>query len=1216
MVLLTILVLSGCGTKVPYYGNSSLNWKKISSPDDSLISHSVYLMGNIDLRKDSTKTLHLLQSSLEDANKASSSLVILGDIRTEKTASLKPFLNDLNQKFNGEIFFLPGDKDWSSGGKSGKRDVTKLEDEIESNFAAENVFLPDNACPGPETVLVAENLVIVFTDSQWWLHTKDKPEGNSSNCKAIDKFSYLLRLEEILELHKEKNILLVQHHPLFSNGNRGGFFSFKDHVFPLTFLQKSLYLPLPVIGSVYPILRYLGISKQDIAHPRYTRMKEEMLSIIENRPNITLVAAHDYSLQYQKHKETHHVVSGASSSTSYTQRKNQVEFAYQHTGLAKINYYRTGESWLEFIIPAENNTAEVAYRTNLNALNPKYAPLKPEDLIDFTDSTNVIAAGPEYEASKRKRFFLGDHYRAEWTEPVEVPLLDFGRVHGGMEILKKGGGNQTISMEAQDSTGLLYDIRSVNKDPKGAVPSPLLNTFAQDIVQDQISSAHPYGALAIPKMEKALGLYHPTPELYQIPYSPLLGQYYDDFAGMMVLKQLELDEDLSAFDQFGNPENVVSESSLYRHLQEDNDNEFDARMFIKARLFDNIVGDWDRHDGQWGFAEFEKEDKGSVFKPIAKDRDQVFAKFDGLLPYLASRKWAVRKFSHFDDDFGDIIGLNYNGRYIDRRLLSGLEWKHWEEAADSIQILLTDETIDAAMKDLPKEVYEFSGPEIAAKIKARRKGIKSAARQYYEVLAKDVDVVASDKHEFFEIERLENGDTRLRYYKTKKEGNVEQKLFDRTFLESETDEVRIYTREGNDSILINGSGNSKILLRIIGGSEKDVVIDKTTGKNIIIYDDYEDDNLFVTGNKAKIKRSDNDDIHKYDLEAFKYNYAGPGFLAEINPDDGLYFGGGVKIKTYGFRKEPAASEHSILASIAFATGAYNAIYEGTFYSLFGKNLDLGINLSTFGPRFVFNYFGQGNNSKHEVDDIDFYRVKLDNVNFSPTLQYRFNRALTAGLGPHFSYYYVRNDNETILNSLQFDQPDEIEKAAYFTGGEFFLNWHLVNHPAHPTKGIKWNNTIAYNKQLNNQQHEFTHLASDLSLYYTPQIPVKLTAAVRLGVAANIGNYKFYQSNFLGGSTNLRGFRRTRFAGETILFNNTELRLEVSEIRNYLFTGKWGLSGFIDHGKVVSDFNEDDKWHSSAGPGLWLNAVELLVLSAHYGFSEEGGFFNLKIGHFF
>ena len=1215
------LLITSCGTKVPYYGNSSLNWQKKPVPEDSLLMHSVYLFGNLDLEENASKATEILEvvnSAIDSSNQGSNSLVILGDLlkRHKNHSSIDPFINNLAQEFEGNIFFLPGDKDWDYGSATGKEKVIALGSAIEKEVDGKDTFLPNNGCPGPSEVVINDQLVLIFLDSQWWLHDHQKSRGNASGCTATDKFSYTLRLEESINRHENKHILVVQHHPLFSNGHRGGYFSLKDHIFPLTFLNENLYLPLPVVGSIYPILRYLGTNEQDIAHPEYQDMKKELLSVLEERENVTLVASHDYNLQYRKYKDLHHIVSGAATATEYAQIKNEAEFVYQNQGFARIKYYETGESLLEFIVPSDDNKSEVVFTTVLNALNPERIDIDKEDLADFTDSTNTLAAGPEYAAGKVKKFFLGDHYRKEWTEPVEVPLLDFARLHGGLEILKKGGGNQTISMEAEDSTGLLYDIRSVNKDPKGAVPSPLLNTFAQDIVQDQISSAHPYGALAIPKMAKALDLYYTTPELYQIPHTPLLGQYYDDFAGMMVLKQLELDEDLSEFDQFGNPENVVSENTLYEHLREDNDNEFDERMFVKARLFDMIIGDWDRHDGQWGFAEFEKEEKGSLFQPIAKDRDQVFAKFDGLLPYLASRKWAIRKFSHFDEDFGDIIGLNFNGRYIDRRLLSSLEWKDWETAADSITVLLTDDVIDASVKELPTEVYSFSGAEISAKIKSRRSNIKEAAREYYEVLAKEVDIVASDKHEFFEIERLENGDTRVKSYKTKKEGNVEQKLFDRRFLGSETDEIRIYTKEGNDSLLITGTGNEKILFRIIGGSEKDVVIDKTSGRNIIIYDNYSEDNQFLTGRKAEIKKSEDDEILEYDMEAFSYDYVGPGFMAEINPDDGLYLGGGVVIKTYGFRKEPAESVHSILLSVALATGAYNAEYEGTFYSIFAKNFDLGLKASSFGPRFVFNYFGQGNGTEYEGENIDFYRVKLDNVNFSPTVNYRFSKYLTTGIGPHFSYYYARNNSETIVNSLQFDQPEEIENAAYFTGGEFFINLDMKDHPANPSKGVVWNNTIRYNKQLNNQEDQFTHLSTELSLYYTPKLPIQLTAAVRLGAATNIGDYKFYQSNFLGGSTNLRGFRRTRFAGQSMMFSNTELRLEISEIRNYVFTGKWGLSGFVDSGRVWSDLRQSDEWHTSVGPGVWLNALELLVVSANYGISEEGGFFNLRLGHFF
>src|SRR5690606_2666415 len=369
-----------CGTKVPYYGNSSLNWDTKPAPEDSLVSHTVYLSGNIDFDSgDDIDAINMLDSTLKNIDPGSNSLIILGDI-TRNNASTISLIDKIDSSFNGRILFLPGDKDWNKGKKSGNSEVKKLEEQINRQFENKNVFFPGKACPGPEALSIDENLVVVFMDSQWWLHQNEKPIGESSGCKAVDKFSYLLRLEELLESHKEKNILLVQHHPLFSNGNHGGFFSFKNHVFPLTFLQRGLYIPLPLVGSVYPVLRHLGINKQDLAHPNYKKMKKELLSIIENRPNIIMVTAHDYSLQHKKHKELHHVVSGAAVATAYTQKKNQVEFASQQIGLAKINFYRTGESWLEFLALSEDNKPEVVYRTNLNALNPKDSNLKKRDL--------------------------------------------------------------------------------------------------------------------------------------------------------------------------------------------------------------------------------------------------------------------------------------------------------------------------------------------------------------------------------------------------------------------------------------------------------------------------------------------------------------------------------------------------------------------------------------------------------------------------------------------------------------------------------------------------------------------------------------------------------------------------------------------------------------------------------------------------------------------
>lgn len=49
----------------------------------------------------------------------------------------------------------------------------------------------------------------------------------------------------------------------------------------------------------------------------------------------------------------------------------------------------------------------------------------------------------------------------------------------------------------------------------------------------------------------------------------------------------------------------------------------DQQAALRARLFDMWLGDWDRHDDQFRWASF-KENGVTVYKPIPRDRDQIF----------------------------------------------------------------------------------------------------------------------------------------------------------------------------------------------------------------------------------------------------------------------------------------------------------------------------------------------------------------------------------------------------------------------------------------------------------------------------------------------------------------------------------------------------------------------------------------------------------------
>jgi len=48
---------------------------------------------------------------------------------------------------------------------------------------------------------------------------------------------------------------------------------------------------------------------------------------------------------------------------------------------------------------------------------------------------------------------------------------------------------------------------------------------------------------------------------------------------------------------------------------------------------------------------------------------------------------------------------------------------------------------------------------------------------------------------------------------------------------------------------------------------------------------------------------------------------------------------------------------------------------------------------------------------------------------------------------------------------------------------------------------------------------------------------------------------------------LRGFQKQRFAGDALLYQNTEIRFKLGKIRSYLLNGTHGITLFNDVGRV-------------------------------------------------
>ena len=1240
-------MLASCGSVKPFIDKKYSDWETKVPVDTAALKYSIFLIGDAgQSSKDGQEpSFKLLQSmlysridtvigpdgkpALNYVSDPNGTVVFMGDNiyykglpdekdgdRQEMERRLKAQL-DVVKAYKGHKFFVPGNHDWDEQGRDGLEKINRQEKFVEEYLGAGNTFLPSNGCPGPAEIHLSNDIVLVVIDSQWWLHKFDKPVGPENGCNINDKFDLIVKLEDILDRNKGKHIMICQHHPLFTNGNHGGYYTLKDYIFPITIVRPKLYIPLPVIGAIYPLARKYGLSPQDMQNPEYKQMRQGMLSAIEKEKSTVFAAGHEHSLQLFKENDVHHIVSGSGCKDSYVAKGNDAIFSHEHKGFVRVNYYTNGQAWAEFWEPeGDGSKGKMVFRTALYSLTQETSKL-PAD-FECKDSTIVVTAGEQFTTNAVGRTIFGEHYRKEWATPVRVHLLDMKCYANGLTPLKKGGGRQTTSIRLIGGDSIQYTLRTISKDPASLLPQGLRETFAEDILQDQMSSAHPYGALVVPRMAQALQLYHLKPQLVFVPMAPQLGPYLDDIGGRLAFIEIRPDEDLRYFSQFGYSSNIISTRNMFANLREDIANTVDQRMFLRARLFDMLIGDWDRHEDQWRWAEFKTSD-GKLYKPIPRDRDQVFTRYDGAIPFLV-RKVAVKNFSNFTKDFEDVLSLGISAQNLDRTLFTRLSVMDWIEIADSITLTLTDSVIEAAVKDLPPEIFAISGEDLIMKLKSRRAQLHEAAVQYYRYLSRVVDVVGSSQAEFFHVERLNNRETRLTVYKMNPDRTPGRKMYDRLFLRSETKELRVYAMNGRDSILVTGKVNTGIKVRVVGGLGYDVIIDSSQvdgmSKKTLVYDTEKEKNTITEGPETKSKITSTYWVNNYNPQDFMYTKLSPRFSGEFNVDDGLFLGGGLQLKRHGFRKDPYQSVSKLVANYAFRTGSFNVKYSGAYYSLLGRNWDLVINSRFYGPKYVLNYFGPGNESKPVPNrqDIDFYRVRLERFEFTPYVQHRMSSYFSMGLGPHFETNRVQKGGNKFVGSDIFPEESDLTRSN-FIGSKFFALIDVTDNDRNPTRGSKWRNEVNYLYELGGPG-QYTNLNSDLTFYYSPNTPAVFTIAARLGAAKNIGNYKFYQSNFLGGSSNLRGFRRTRFAGRSMAYSNLEGRLRFYKFRTPAFSGTWNIMAFVDAGRVWYDGENSKKWHIGYGPGIGVNVYDLMLLSFYYGLSGEESKITIRTGWFF
>ena len=355
---------------------------------------------------------------------------------------------------------------------------------------------------------------------------------------------------------------------------------------------------------------------------------------------------------------------------------------------------------------------------------------KPSENIDFRNYDSVLLEPSTlYRANAVKKLMQGRNYRKTWASPVKIPVVFLDTLKGGMRIVKEGGGHQTQSLRLRSADGTLYSLRSVTKNPAPLVPGIARTLGLQNIIIDGISAQHPYGALLAASLADAAGVLHTHPWMIFIPQQEFLGKYNKDYGNRLFLLEYET-EGKKNWTGYKDVKEILDTDNLQELKEEGANVSIDEHALVRARLFDLLIGDWDRHAKQWGWV-VQQEGERYTAIPLPGDRDNAFFDIDGIIPAIMTSRYLNPLVRPFDEDIDYMPGLVYP---FDVYFLKKTPESVFVEEAEKLQQNLSDEKIRKAFEAWPDSIYELNGKEIEKKIKSRRDDLVKYAREFKKVI--------------------------------------------------------------------------------------------------------------------------------------------------------------------------------------------------------------------------------------------------------------------------------------------------------------------------------------------------------------------------------------------------------------------------------------------------------------------------------------------------
>lgn len=1042
------------------------------------------------------------------------------------------------------IYWLLSDEQWyyNNIGLNKDQKVIDFAKQMEELYIH---VVSENLCPKP-TIFHEKTHDIMVVDSSWFLF-EHKTEFFRQKCPDIDLGRFYTDIEETMLNAKLKPLVIVTYHGVHPDliGKQN---NFADQI------QQS-------IGSM-----------NQISNPAYQTYQERINKYIRNRNNL-LVVSSSKNMFFRDSNDSRHSIG------------------------------------MQTVVPDELFLQEIPEGLKI------FSKSLPEPIQIVYNEAQVAdeAAcrqhrGPLYNFKIRGNFmeyFLGENYRKQWTDPLASDCFDL--VAEGYRIEKIGGSLRSPDFLLKDRQGRTFQLRPLKKEIR--IPDILRETIVENVLLDQQSSINPIGFLLAASLARVMGMPTEAPRLVYIDinqksFLPWKEKEFPSGYYQLVHEPQNL---------MKNPESrniglleVVNTQEMVERLENGFGYTLDQAAYLKARLFDIMIGDWDRPKENWYWMVIQKE-TGKTIVPFPIDRETAFYTGDGVVSWWRKRKWINYKLQRYGEKLKRPEPMMIQSLSMDHRFTFALTKEDWDRIVNEVQQRMTPEALQQAIAALPVQMLPKDQEWLTKAFKKRSEELPRVAYQMRSFLRQSVDIVGSSGKDVFFIQ---SGPGSQMHVAQKRDNQI---VFKEEYDSKLTKEIRIYGLNGDDDYRLNWKNYSPTKVRLIPGNGNDMIntFNEKVKPKVYLYDD----DVSVKSLHGFTPNSYQPIYNDYysQVNQRKLNLLSPVlFLASKNTDSGFVLGGGVRYFKEGFQREPWQSTNEIKANAAVDRAALNVLYIGTWFDFFGASdfqteIDVGV------PRFSGSFFGIGNATPNldPTKPEDYYWMKsrhlealskitipiFQHISLIPQVQFRFRQYVIENTS------FLNNPAENNLDAkLSPGSNANIDNLNYYLGAGAAFDYRSDDAISGPVK----KRTIRAQARWMFQQG----LAKEDPRFQTLDVNGGLTGffrksktqwKVNFGFGQNFGDWEFFDAQFLGQGQNLRGFFLNRFAGSSRLYDSIEINQSLLFKKTPIITD-YGLGGFFDHGRVFfsSDPNAD-LWHKGVGAQAWvtlLNSVAFKVAYSH------------------